>query len=73
MRRLVRGNKTASLEELKWLSPGISWSPDSKHIVFAAKSGKQDALVVVSVENGKQTFYPMPQLQGVFSASYHPQ
>jgi len=72
MKRLVRGQRKASLEELKWMSPGISWSPDSKKIVFAAKSGKHDALVVVDVESGKQTFYPMPQLQGVFSAAYHP-
>jgi len=72
MRRIVRGNRKASLEELKWLSPGISWSPDSKHIVFAAKSGKHDALVVVDVENGKQQFYSMPELQGVFSAAFHP-
>ncbi len=72
IRRLVRGQRKASLEELKWLSPGISWSADSKHIVFAAKSGQYDALVVVDVENGKQEFYPMPQLQGVFSAAFHP-
>jgi len=72
MKRLVRGQRKASLEELKWLSPGISWSPDSKHIVFAAKSGRHDALVVVDVETGKQEFYYMPQLKGVFSAAYHP-
>ncbi len=72
MRRVVRGQRKANLEELKWMSPGISWSPDSKKIVFAAKSGQHDALVVVDVESGKQDFYPMPQLQGVFSAAYHP-
>jgi Tol biopolymer transport system component len=72
LKRIVRGNRKASLEELKWLSPGISWSANSENIVFAAKSGKNDAIVVVDVSNGKQTFYPMPELQGVFSAAFHP-
>ena len=72
VRRLVRGQRKASLEELKWLSPGISWSPDSKKIVFAAKSGQYDALVIVDVETGKQEFYPIPELQGIFSAAFHP-
>jgi hypothetical protein len=72
LQRLVRGQRKASLEELKWLAPGISWSPDSKHIIFAAKSGRHDALVEVEVESGKQTFHPLPQLKGVFSAAYHP-
>ncbi|MFA6619047.1 MAG: BamA/TamA family outer membrane protein [Candidatus Neomarinimicrobiota bacterium] len=72
IRRLVRGQRKASLEELKWLSPGISWSADSKHIVFAAKSGQYDALVLVDVEKGKQEFYPIPELQGIYSAAFHP-
>ncbi|MFA7629401.1 MAG: BamA/TamA family outer membrane protein [Candidatus Neomarinimicrobiota bacterium] len=72
IKRLVRGQRKANLEELKWLAPGISWSPDSKHIIFAAKSGRHDALVLVDVESGKQHFYPMPQLKGIFSAVFHP-
>ncbi|MBN2781152.1 MAG: PD40 domain-containing protein [Candidatus Marinimicrobia bacterium] len=73
VRRIVKGQRKASLEELKWLAPGISWTADSKAIVFAAKSGKHDAIVAVEVETGKQTFYPMPQLQGVFAAACHPE
>ena len=73
LKRIIKGQRKASLEELKWLAPGISWSPDSKHIVFAAKSKKHDALVIVNVDNGKQTFYPLSQLKGVFAAAYHPQ
>ncbi|MDZ7821235.1 MAG: hypothetical protein U5N26_05150 [Candidatus Marinimicrobia bacterium] len=72
IRQLVRGQRKASLEELKWLAPGISWSPDSKSIVFAAKSGRHDALVIVDVESGKQQFYHMDELEGVFSAAFHP-
>ncbi len=72
IKRLVRGQRKASLEELKWLAPGISWSPDSENIVFAAKSGEHDALVVVNAESGKQHFYTMESLKGVFSAAFHP-
>jgi len=56
VKKIVSGQRKVDLEELKWLSPGISWSPDSKKIVFAAKSGAHDALVVVNVKTKKQTF-----------------
>lgn len=52
LKKLVAGNRTESLEELKWLSPGMDWSPDGKQIVFASKSGDSDALQFVNVDNG---------------------
>ena len=50
IRKLVKGNRSMDFEELKWLQPGISWSPDSKKIVIAAKAGEQDALYLIDVE-----------------------
>jgi len=72
VKKIVSGQRKAKLEELKWLSPGISWSPDSKKIVFAAKSGPSDALVVVDVKTKKQTFYPIEELNGIYSTDWHP-
>ena len=72
VKKIVSGQRKADLEELKWLSPGISWSPDSKKIVFAAKSGAHDALVVVNVKTKKQTFYKIPELNGIYSTDWHP-
>ena len=70
-RRLIRGNTTPDLEELKWLQPGISWSPDGKSISFASKSGEQDSIIIVDIESGKYKKIPI-DLDGVFTTSWHP-
>ena len=47
IKKLIKGSRSLDFEELKFLQPGISWSPDSEKIVFAAKSGSSDALYIV--------------------------
>ncbi len=71
IRRLIKGNRSIDFEELKWLQPGISWSPDSKRIVIAAKAGSQDVFHLVDVETGKTTKLEIP-MDGLFSASWSP-
>ena len=51
--RLVKGQRTMDLEELHWLRPGITWSPDGKEIAFAAKKGPYDVLHIVNVKKRK--------------------
>ena len=46
VKKIISGNKTSEFEELHILKPGISWSSDGNKIVFAAKSGKSDALFI---------------------------
>ncbi|HNF87157.1 MAG TPA: hypothetical protein PLC94_11105, partial [bacterium] len=72
LKKLVSGEKTPNLEELHWLSPGMSWSPDSKKLVFAAKASDNDALLVVDVMTGDITKYSWPDLEGVFGGSWSP-
>lgn len=72
LKKLVSGEKTPSLEELHWLSPGMSWSPDGKQLVFAAKASDSDALLIVDVETGRITKYAWPELEGVFGGSWSP-
>lgn len=72
LKKVVGGQRKASLEELKWLSPGISWSHDSKHFVFAAKSGNCDALIVVDDKTKKQKIIKIESLRGIYSAAWHP-
>jgi len=70
--KLVSGQKTADLEELKWLQAGISWSPNGKNIVFAAKAGDQDALHVVNVKKKKIEETIKLDLDGIFSPTWSP-
>lgn len=70
--KLVSGQKTDNLEELHWLRPGISWSPDGTHIVFAAKAGAQDALHLVDVRQEKIVRSLKFRLDGVFSPAWSP-
>ncbi|MDZ7291465.1 MAG: BamA/TamA family outer membrane protein [candidate division KSB1 bacterium] len=71
--KLVSGQKTGELEELHWLRPGITWSPDSRYIAFAAKSGGEDELKIVEVKKRKIVRSMKFGLDGVFSPTWSPQ
>jgi len=71
IRRLVKGNRSVDFEELKLLQPGISWSPDSKRIVIAAKAGKSDALYLIDVKTKKKEKLTF-ELDGIFTAAWSP-
>ena len=71
IKKLVKGNRSVDFEELKWLQPGLSWSPDSKNIVVAAKAGRSDVLHFIDIETKKSEKYELG-LDGVFSAAWSP-
>ena len=71
IKKLIKGNRTVDFEELKWLQPGISWSPDNKKIVLAAKAGKGDVLHIIDIETKKGEKYEL-DIDGVFSAAWSP-
>ncbi len=72
-RKLIGGQKENTLEEFKWLRPGISWSPDGSEIVFAAKAGQNDALYIVDATSGKKRKrLVQPQLNGMWSPAWSP-
>ena len=71
IKKLVKGNRSVNFEELKWLQPGLSWSPDNKKIVVAAKAGKSDVLHIIDVETTKSEKFEL-DIDGVFSASWSP-
>jgi len=70
--KLVSGQQTGNLEELHWLRAGISWSPDSRYIVFAAKSLGDDVLHLVDVKKRKIIKNIKFDLDGVFTPSWSP-
>ncbi|MEA3288138.1 MAG: BamA/TamA family outer membrane protein [Candidatus Marinimicrobia bacterium] len=71
LKKIVSGQRTAELEELKWLSPGLSWAPDNRHLVFAAKSGDEDALVFYDTEKNTRHTRKLG-LDGIFTAAWSP-
>jgi Tol biopolymer transport system component len=71
-KKLVSGETSAKFEELHWLRPGLTWSPDGKNIAFAAKAGKSDAIHILNVEKSKITRTYRFELNGVFSPAYSP-
>ena len=70
--KLVSGQQSGDLEELHWLRAGISWSPDSKFIVFAAKSLGDDVLHIVDVDKKKMVQVIKLDLDGIFTPSWSP-
>ena len=69
--KLLSGQTTPSLEELHWLSPGMSWSPGGDKIALSVKSGDQDALTIIDVKTKKFKQIKFG-LDGVFDADWSP-
>ncbi|HDN58671.1 MAG TPA: hypothetical protein ENF20_01795 [Candidatus Marinimicrobia bacterium] len=72
LKKLVKGQRTPELEELKWLNPRLSWSPDGKQIVLAAKSKNKDALFFVTVKTGKHRKISFKDVEEIYTASWSP-
>lgn len=53
--KVVSGQRTSDFEELKLLTPRLTWSPDGKKIALAAKSGANDAILIIDVDEGDVT------------------
>ncbi len=70
--RVVKGQQTMNLEELHWLKPGITWSPDGKRIAFSAKGGPRDVLHIASVRKRKIIKTYKVDLDGIFAPSWSP-
>ncbi len=71
IKRLVKGNRSIDFEELKWLQPGISWAPDNRRVVIAAKSGRRDALYLIDIDTKKKQKLSF-DLDGLFTAAWSP-
>lgn len=71
IKTLVKGQRSESFEELHFLRPGLSFSPDGKSIALSAKSGQWDAIYTVDIKSGKTKKYIM-KMDGVFTTAWSP-
>lgn len=71
IKRLIKGETSVNFEELHWLSPGMSWSPDGNKVTFTAKAGDQDALYIYDIKKEKFKQYKF-NLDGIFSTAWSP-
>jgi Tol biopolymer transport system component len=51
--KLVKGERTAAFESLRFLNTSMSWSPDERFLAFPAKIGPQDALYILDIKTKK--------------------
>ena len=72
IRKLIQGESDVNFEELHFLEPGFSWSPDGQKITLAAKAGDADALYIYDLNNETYEQYKLG-LDGIFSTSWSPQ
>ncbi len=70
-RKLIQGETDVDFEELHFLEPGFSWSPDGRKITLAAKAGDADALYIYHLDSKKYEQYKFG-LDGIFSTSWSP-
>ncbi|MFH1735946.1 MAG: biopolymer transporter Tol [bacterium] len=71
-KKLISGQTSAKFEELHWLRPGLSWSPDGKYLTFASKAGKSDALHIIDVSKADVVETIRFDMDGIFSPVYSP-
>ncbi|MCB9088792.1 MAG: PD40 domain-containing protein [Calditrichae bacterium] len=71
IKTLVQGDRSEDLEEIHLLRPGMSFSPDSKKLAFAAKSGPTDALSIVDIKSGDVQQFEL-DLEGIYTTAWSP-
>lgn len=67
--KVVNGQRTKDFEELHLVTPAITWSPDSKKIALAVKSGAEDAIMIVDIATRNQERLTF-DLNGIFSVDW---
>lgn len=59
IKKLVRGNVTPDFEELNILTPGLTWSPDGRHIALSAKSNGYDNIYIININTEEKKILPI--------------
>ncbi len=70
--RLVKGERSADLESLRWYTSGISFSPNGENLVFVSKSKGEDALNFLKLKNRKIYLRKKFGLKSIISPAWSP-
>jgi Tol biopolymer transport system component len=71
LKTLIKGDRSENLEEIHVLRPGMSFSPDGRKLVFAAKNGPRDAISIVDIKSGDIKQRTL-DLDGTYTTSWSP-
>lgn len=69
LKKIVYGNRTPDFEELNILTPGLTWSPDGKHIALSVKSGPSDIIHIIDINTETKQTLPF-KLDAISSVNW---
>ncbi|HUP20965.1 MAG TPA: hypothetical protein VM778_13585 [Gemmatimonadota bacterium] len=72
VRKLVKGERTATFESLRFLRAGMAFSPDGRHLAFSSKVGEQDALYIMKIDGKDIVASHRFDLEGIETPSWSP-
>ncbi|MDX1660389.1 MAG: DPP IV N-terminal domain-containing protein [Gemmatimonadota bacterium] len=70
--KILKGERTASFESLRFLRAGLSFSPDGRYLAFSSKVGEQDALYIMRVEDEEIVESHRFDLEGIETPAWSP-
>lgn len=71
-KRLIRSNREADFESLRYNSSAASFSPDGRYLAFVAQTGGRDALYIYDVERKRLHRKLEYELSAIMSPSWSP-
>jgi Tol biopolymer transport system component len=71
-RRLVKSERRADFESLRFFRSAMDWSPDGESVVFVAVDNGRDVLTIQHAADGKVVRRICPDLDGLQSPAFSP-
>jgi hypothetical protein len=71
-KKLIEAAKDADFESLRYMNSSAAFSPDGRHIAFAAQTAGQDALYIYDLKRGRVVSRLKFALNGIANPSFSP-